>query len=142
MRYKSLSGFKNSIAQKKSKCIFYAVIDGRQAGPMNETELRNLIKSGFVSENTLIWMPQLVQWMPAQLVPMVNKLLLLAKKTEKAYTKLIVAKEVNQIKIDMINAIVSLGFKKNIATPMVEQVMESQPDITLENGIKEVLKLI
>lgn len=142
MRYKSFFNYPKPVKNKKTKEVFYAFIDGRQAGPMSESELKILVKNGSISSSTLVWMPQLEQWTRAQDVPIVNKLLLLAHKPVNTQLSMAPQIEINPIRSDLINAIVGLGYKKNDAITLIDKVIKTQPDISLENGIKEVLKLL
>lgn len=141
MRYKSLIRFPKFIEQKNN--IFYAYIDGKQAGPMNESEMKVLINNGSVSSDTLVWMPQLVQWTQAQYVPIVNKLLLLSHKPlPKAKASSMCDMEKHPLMNDLIKAIIGLGYKSNIATKTADQVLRSHPRISIEEGIIEALKML
>ena len=42
---------------KKIKEVFPVVIDGRQAGPLNKSELERLVKNGIVTADTFFWTP-------------------------------------------------------------------------------------
>ena len=141
MRYKSLFGFLTPM-EKKPKNVFYAFIDGRQTGPMSETELKILVRNGSVTSSTLIWMPQLEQWTQAQLIPVVNKLLLLAKKQTPTPSSIEKIKDINPNRTDLINAVIGLGYKKNESISLVDKVLTAHPSISLEDGIKETLKLM
>lgn len=58
---------------------YYAVVNGAQVGPMNETELSTLIANGTASEETLIWHSGMTGWKYAKDIPAVYKLILLQK---------------------------------------------------------------
>lgn len=55
----------------------YASINGSQAGPFSEQELITLIQKGMISKDTLVWKQGLSNWLQANQVPEVGKLLLL-----------------------------------------------------------------
>ena len=46
--------------------IFYAIIDGKQAGPFSETELGRLIAEKKVVKETYVWMPGMKEWQLAE----------------------------------------------------------------------------
>lgn len=62
-----------------SACInkWYAAIDGKQAGPLSDSELRQLVSRHLITEQTLMWCPGMPAWKFAADIPPVNKLLLL-----------------------------------------------------------------
>lgn len=57
--------------------IWFAAIDGRQAGPLSEAEVSELVKRGKISEETLLWRQGLPAWKYAREIPEINKILLL-----------------------------------------------------------------
>ena len=57
--------------------IYYVAIDGRQAGPLSESELMELIREKKVSKDTLAWMPGMPTWQPIEQVPAILKLIAL-----------------------------------------------------------------
>jgi hypothetical protein len=57
---------------------YFAVVDGAQAGPLSEDELRTLIERGAVTSDSLIWHRGLTAWKQAKDVPMANKWILLS----------------------------------------------------------------
>lgn len=58
--------------------MWYVAIDGKQAGPFNDEELKRLINNRTVNANTLIWSQGMKGWTLAENVPEINKLILLA----------------------------------------------------------------
>jgi len=46
--------------------IYFAVIDGKQAGPYSLTELSRLISEKRIVKETYIWKPGMNQWEPAE----------------------------------------------------------------------------
>ena len=71
-----IPGAMNSIEKPKEK-FFYAMIEGKQAGPFSEQELARLIAEKKVSKETYIWMPSLSNWKMADQIPEVLKLVAL-----------------------------------------------------------------
>jgi hypothetical protein len=57
--------------------MFYAILDGKQAGPFSETELARLITEKKVVKETYIWMPGMKDWQLAENVPSVLRLVAL-----------------------------------------------------------------
>jgi hypothetical protein len=49
--------------------LYYAAIEGRQAGPFLETELVRLINDNKIRRETLVWHQGMPQWKAAQDVP-------------------------------------------------------------------------
>lgn len=141
-----LYGFAQATTPKPPKEEFHIVVNGQQAGPMTEAELKVLVKNGTVTADTMVWTPQLVQWTPAQMVPTVNKLLLMARKPEKVKTvppppsAQAPRQTENPIRKDMISAVSMLGLSKSAAAEATDRVLAANPDISLKDGIKEVLK--
>lgn len=56
---------------------YFAVIDQAQAGPFAEAELVQLIKTGKVNSDTLVWRQGLSAWTMAGNFPETNRLILL-----------------------------------------------------------------
>ena len=56
---------------------FYIVKDEHMAGPLDEQELKELVKKGIVVSRTLCWGPGMKAWTFAEDIPEINKLLLL-----------------------------------------------------------------
>ena len=142
MKKKKLFGSVFFPKPEVQKTVFYAFIDGKQAGPMTEVELKALIKRGMVSHETLVWSTGMVNWTQAQYVPSVNKLLLLFLPKEKQEVREETPIPKNSCRDDLVSAIVGLGFNKKNATNAVEAVLRTHPGISLEDGIKETLKYL
>ena len=64
--------------EKPRQQFFYAMIEGKQAGPFSEKELARLISEKKVVKETYVWMPSLPSWKMAEQVPEVLKLVALA----------------------------------------------------------------
>jgi len=72
-----ISGAMNTMEKPEQK-FFYAMIEGKQAGPFSEQELARLITEKKVVKETYIWMPSLSNWKMAEQIPEVLKLVALA----------------------------------------------------------------
>ena len=125
------------VKQEETKS-FYAYINGQQAGPMSEKEMKQLIMQGLVKEDTMIWAQGLPQWTKAATIPQIYKLLLLSSKTSNpkpAEPSIDKAK-----KEDILSALVALGFKKQAFGPKVDELLIKQPNITVEDAIIMLIK--
>jgi hypothetical protein len=58
--------------------VYYAALDGKQAGPFSETELARLINDKKVSKETYVWHTGLRDWKTAENVPEILCLVALA----------------------------------------------------------------
>lgn len=58
--------------------FYYAMIEGKQAGPFSEQELSRLIGEKKVVKETYIWKPGLPKWEIAEKLPEILKLVALA----------------------------------------------------------------
>jgi hypothetical protein len=58
--------------------VYYAVLDGKQAGPFSETELTRLINDKKLSKETYVWHTGLREWKTAENVPEIVRLVALA----------------------------------------------------------------
>ena len=58
--------------------VYYAVVDGKQAGPFCETELARLINDGKLTNDTLVWHTGLGEWTRAENVPTIIRLVAIA----------------------------------------------------------------
>jgi len=61
---------------------YYTVVDGAQAGPLNEEEFRTLIERGAVTADSLIWHRGLTAWKQIKDVPEAHKWILLSNPTK------------------------------------------------------------
>ncbi len=57
---------------------FYAVMDGRQAGPFNEAEVSRLVAEGRITKGSYIWRAGMLQWEFAENVPEFLRIIALA----------------------------------------------------------------
>jgi hypothetical protein len=62
---------------------YFIAVDGAQAGPLSESELKQLIDSKKVTSNNLIWHRGLPAWKMVKDVPEVNKWILLSDAIQK-----------------------------------------------------------
>ena len=71
----AVPGVCSSTSTKKAaspKIDYYAAINGKQVGPLNEDALKSYITSGVITKQTLIWHLGLTGWTAASNVPVVN----------------------------------------------------------------------
>ena len=59
--------------------VYYAAINGNQAGPLSEEELSRLIDREIVDGDTLLWRAGLSGWSQAKNIPEVYKIILLKR---------------------------------------------------------------
>jgi hypothetical protein len=64
--------------QSTQQQLFYAIIEGKQAGPFSEQELSKLITDKKIVKETYIWKPGLINWEIAEKLPEVLKLVALS----------------------------------------------------------------
>jgi len=57
--------------------IFYVGIEGKQVGPLNQSELITLINNHRVNKDTLAWVPGMSEWKPIEQVPEILKIIAL-----------------------------------------------------------------
>ena len=60
------------------RLVYYAMLDGKQAGPFSETELARLINEKKLSKETYVWHTGLREWKTAENVPEIVRLVALA----------------------------------------------------------------
>ena len=63
---------------QKPEIIYFAMIDGKQAGPFSECEIARLINDKKVSKETYVWHTGLSEWKTAENIPAVLRLVALA----------------------------------------------------------------
>lgn len=64
--------------QPPTQQFYYAMLDGKQAGPFSEQELSRLIAEKKIEKHTYIWKPGMLQWELAEKMPEILKLVALA----------------------------------------------------------------
>lgn len=57
--------------------IYYVALEGKAVGPLNDSELSQLISQKKVDKNTLAWMPGMATWQPIEQIPAVLKIVAL-----------------------------------------------------------------
>lgn len=123
---------------QKNDMMTYIAVNGRQVGPLNDSELKTLIANGILTDDTLVWTPQLTQWTPARNVPHIQKLVLLSSAAGNIASA---TPDVNpQMKESVVNAMASLGYKDAATRKKIDSVLAASPNISIEEAIKEVLK--
>lgn len=68
----SIQSMPSSIAQ-----TYFVAINGQQVGPLNDSELSQLISQKKITKDTLAWMPGMTGWKPIEQVPAILKLVAL-----------------------------------------------------------------
>ena len=63
--------------QQPVSAIYYVAIDGKQVGPLNDSEMAALIAQKKVNKDTQAWMPGLLGWKPIEQIPAILKLVAL-----------------------------------------------------------------
>lgn len=48
---------------------FYAAIEGRQTGPLNEQDLIRMVSEKRITKETLAWIPGMPSWKPVEEIP-------------------------------------------------------------------------
>lgn len=124
----------------------YIANNNQQAGPFSEVEVKQLISNGVLTPSTLVWMPKMPQWMLANQVPALNKLFLLASvATPSAATKaapIVQPIAENPIRNEVVAAIAQLGYSNANVRKITDDVLATNPNMSVEDAIKEVLKKI
>lgn len=57
--------------------VYYVAIDGKPVGPLNDSELSQLVTQHKVSKDTLAWLPGMATWQPVEQVPAILKIIAL-----------------------------------------------------------------
>lgn len=60
-----------------TQTIYYVAIDGKAVGPMNDSELSQLITQKKINKDTLAWVPGMTAWQPIEKVPSILKVIAL-----------------------------------------------------------------
>ena len=56
---------------------YYVAIDGQQVGPLNDSELSQMISHKQVTKDSLGWVPGMVSWQPIEQIPAILKVIAL-----------------------------------------------------------------
>ena len=70
----SIQSMPSPMAQQQ---IYYVALDGKPIGPLNDSELSQLISQKKVDKNTLAWLPGMNAWQPIEQIPAVLKIVAL-----------------------------------------------------------------
>ena len=57
--------------------IYYVALEGKAVGPLNDSELSQLISQKKVNKDTLAWIPGMTAWQPIEKVPSILKVVAL-----------------------------------------------------------------
>lgn len=57
--------------------IYYVAVDGQQIGPLNDSELSQLVIQKRINKDTLAWVPGMLGWKPIEQVPAILKVIAL-----------------------------------------------------------------
>ncbi|MBO6252548.1 MAG: DUF4339 domain-containing protein [Bacteroidaceae bacterium] len=57
--------------------VYYVSIDNQQVGPLNDSELSQLINQKKINKDTLAWVPGMMNWEPIEKVPAILKVIAL-----------------------------------------------------------------
>ena len=122
---------------KKNEASFYAIIEGRQAGPIKEKELKKFISNGDIKNDTLMWTCGLSEWQPANQLPIVYKYLLLDsnKRTQKSMDVI----NNSSLREDILKALVALGYNKTDYATLVDRVIQNNPELSMEEMLKVII---
>ena len=63
--------------QQQPQSLFYAVVEGKQMGPLSEQEVTRLIKEKKIVNETYMWKPGMQSWELAEKIPEVVRLVAL-----------------------------------------------------------------
>ena len=117
----------------------YIANNGQQAGPFSEAEVKQLMANGVIGQTTMVWMPKMPQWKPANQVPAINKLFLLSSGSQST-SSVPPAPVANPIRDEVVAAVAQLGYNNANARKIIDEVLRSNPGISAGDAIKEVLK--
>lgn len=56
---------------------YYVALDGQQVGPLNDSELSQLVIQKKINKDTLSWVPGMISWKPIEQVPAILKVIAL-----------------------------------------------------------------
>jgi hypothetical protein len=71
------NGVGTAVSAAPAQTLYYAILDGGQAGPFSEQEISRLIASKQILKDTYIWKPGLSNWLLAEQLPEVLRLVAL-----------------------------------------------------------------
>lgn len=53
----------------------YVAIDGKQVGPLSESEFSRMVTEKQITKDTLAWMPGMLTWKPIEQIPAILKVI-------------------------------------------------------------------
>lgn len=124
----------------------YIANNGQQAGPFSEPEIKQLMNNGVLTPETMVWLPNMSQWMPACQVPAINKLFLLMSMPQKKSPSSVQipippsSPVENPIRSEVIAAISQLGYSSAKVRNVIDETILQNPGLSTEDIIKNVLK--
>lgn len=124
----------------------YIANNGQQAGPFTEAEVKQLMNNGVLTPETMVWMPNMSQWMLANHVPAINKLFLLMSMMQNnapssAQIPVSPSRKVeNSVRNEVIAAISQLGYSSAKVRSLIDETILQNPGLSIEEIIKNVLK--
>ena len=62
---------------KQPSSLFYVVVDGKQVGPLSESEMARLVMQNMITASTYVWKPGMSSWKIASEVPEVLRIVAL-----------------------------------------------------------------
>ena len=134
-------------AIKSSVDNVYIANNGQQAGPFTEAEIKQLISNGVLTPTTLVWMPNMSQWAPANQTPAINKLfMLMATPKSSAPAPSIPVPPMpvqplqSAVREDVVAALAQLGYSNAGVRKLVDDMITKSPSLSTEEVVKEVLK--
>jgi hypothetical protein len=66
-----------SMPQPAAQQVYYVAIEGKPVGPLNDSELSQLISQKKVNKDSLSWVPGMPSWQPIEQVPAILKVIAL-----------------------------------------------------------------
>jgi hypothetical protein len=123
----------------------YIANNRQQAGPFSELEVKQLMNNGVLTPNTMVWMPNMSQWMPACQVPAINKLFLLMSVPQKNTPN---SSQIplppsspreNLIRNEVVAAIAQLGYSSEKVLNLINETISQSPSLSTKEIIKNVL---
>ena len=66
------------VSQNASPMVCYVGIDGKQVGPINESELATLVANKQINKDTYAWLPGMPAWKVISEIPEILKIIALA----------------------------------------------------------------
>lgn len=76
MRNMEIPGSAQQIARPIAS-IYYVALDGKPIGPLNDSEMSQLIMQKRVNKDTLAWMPGMTGWKAIEQIPAILKIVAL-----------------------------------------------------------------